>query len=113
MAGEGNVLGQLLMVSAPRVVPAGEHEQDVVGTPWDCRAPRPLGDLPGQARYLLDRHGELALRLLDPASGRLLTVVADAASLRLGVGDPPNYLWFEPLLTAGNGNISLRFSTQA
>ena len=113
MAGEGDLPGQLLMVSAPRVVPAGGHEQDVAGTPWDCRAPRPLGDLPGRARYLLDQQGELALRLLDLASGRLLALVADAASLRLGVGDPPNYLWLEPQLPAANGKISLRFSTQA
>ena len=113
MAGEGDVLGQLLMVSAPRVIPAGGHEQEVAGTLWDYRAPRPLAGLPGRARYRLGQHGELALRLLDPASGRLLALVADAASLRLGIADPPACLWLEPVLTAAGGNISLRFSAQA
>ncbi len=114
IAGEGEVPGQLLQVSAARVVPAGEHAQDVAGTPWDCRSARPLADLPGQARYLLDKGNGVdpALRLLDPASGRLLEFTSDGASLRLGTGDPPAYLWLEPIVAAAGGSVTLRFGAQ-
>lgn len=114
MAGEGDVLGQQLEVGATRVVPAGEHERGVAGTPWDCRSPRPLAELPGQARYLLDKHGNgaAALRLLDPATGRVLELATDAASLRLGCGDPPVFLWLEPIMAAAGGQLVLRFTAQ-
>lgn len=115
LTGEGNVLGQLLAIRAARVVPAGEHEQDVAGTRWDCRLPRTVRELPGQARYLLDKGSttEAALRLLDPASGRLLELATDAAVLRLGAGDPTSGLCLEPLMAAVGGSITLRFSAQA
>lgn len=115
MAGEGNVLGQLLSIRAARVAPAGEHEQGVAGTRWDCRLPRAVRELPGQARYLLDNgnNAEAALRLLDPASGRLLELATDAAILRLVAGEPPSCLLLEPLLAATGGSITLRFSAQA
>ncbi|WP_139232689.1 hypothetical protein [Duganella sp. CF458] len=114
MAGEGDVFGQLLTVGAARIVPAGEHEQDVAGTRWDFLAPRPLAELPGQGRYLQgkDQRAGLSLQLLDPASGRLLAVATDAASLRLGLGDPATGLCCEPVLAAAGGSISLRFSAQ-
>ena len=101
MAGEGDVLGQQLEVG-------------VAGTPWDCRSPRPLAELPGQARYLLDKHGNgaAALRLLDPATGRVLELATDAASLRLGCGDPPVFLWLEPIMAAAGGQLVLRFTAQ-
>lgn len=113
LAGEGGLHGQLLTVDALRVVPAGEHAQAVAGTPWDCSSARPLADLPGQARYLLEHRAKAALRLFDPAGGRLLELATDAASLRLGKGDPPAYLWLEPVMAAAEGNLSLRFGSQS
>ena len=110
MAGEGEVGGQLLTVRAERVVPAGAHEQAVAGTAWDCRLARPLAELPGQARYLLEpaRGENAALRLLDLDSGRLLEVITDASGIRLGAGAPPAQLWLEPLMAAAGGHIMLR-----
>jgi len=115
MGGEGDVGRQLLMVRAARVVPAGGPEQDVKGTPWDCRLPRPVSDLPGQARYLLDpgRGENAALHLLDPDSGRLLEIIADAASVRLGASDPPTQFWLEPLMAASEGKMMLRCGAAA
>ncbi|MGW8393063.1 hypothetical protein [Pseudoduganella sp. HUAS MS19] len=115
LAGAGEAPGQLLMAGAGRVVPAGEHERDVAGTPWDFRAARPALALPGSARYVLDKgqSGAPALRLFDPASGRMLELATDGSSLRLGPGDPPGYLWFEPILPAAGGDISLRFRAPA
>jgi len=110
LAGAGDVLGQLLTVRAARAVPAGEHERELAGSPWDCRSARPLADLPGPVRYLLA--AQTALSLLDPGSGRLLEVDTDASSLRLGVGDPPTRLWLEPLLAAAGGYIKLRFGAR-
>jgi galactose mutarotase-like enzyme len=113
LADEGGLHDQLLTVDALRVVPAGEHEQAVAGTPWDCSSARPLADLPGQARYLLEHRAKAALRLFDPAGGRLLELATDAASLRLGKGDPRTYLWLEPVMAAAEGNLSLRFGSQS
>jgi len=115
MAGEGEVGGQLLTVRAERVVPAGAHEQAVAGTPWDCRLTRPVADLPGQARYLLDpAPGEnVALHLLDQDSGRLLEITTDAGGVRLGAGAPPTQLWLEPLMAAAGGKIMLRCGVAA
>jgi len=112
LAGEGDVLGHLLTVRAARVVPDGEHEQPLRGTAWDCRLPRPVGELPGQARYLLEGVDGV-LRLLDPASGRQMELDTDAASLRLGTGDPPAQLWLEPLMAARGGSIRLQFGAAA
>lgn len=115
MAGEGDALRQLLMVRSARVAPAGTHEQDVKGTPWDCRLLRPVSDLPGQARYLLDpnRGENAALHLLDPDSGRLLEMSTDAASVRLGASEPPGQLWLEPLMAAADGQLMLRCGAAA
>ena len=115
MAGEGDIQRQLLTVNAARVVPAGRHEQDCAGTLWDFHLARALSELPGQARYLFDKRtsADPALRLLDPASGRLLEVVTDAESLRLGIGDPSTWLWLEPVMAASGGKLSLRFGSQS
>ena len=107
VAGEGSVLGQLLAVGASRAVPSGAHELAVAGTPWDCHTPRLVGDLPGQARYLLDADGGPALRLIDPDSGRQLVLGTDAPSLRLGAADPPRHLWLEPVMAAAGGYLRL------
>ncbi|WP_161630573.1 hypothetical protein [Pseudoduganella violaceinigra] len=113
LAGEGDVLAQLLTVRAARVVPTGAHEQEVAGTPWDCRLARPVGELPGQARYLLEPGAGIVLRLMDLASGRLLNMSTDAASLRLGAGEPPSHLWLEPCMAAAGGTLRLQFGTGA
>jgi galactose mutarotase-like enzyme len=115
LAGEGKVGGQLLTVRAERVIPAGAHEQEVAGTAWDCRSAQPVGVLPGQARYLLDpgRGENAALRLLDPGNGRLLEIITDASSVRLGAGEPATQLWLEPLMAASNGLIMLRCGVAA
>jgi hypothetical protein len=67
-------------------------------------------ELPGQARYLLDpgRGENAALRLLDPDSGRLLEIISDAASIRVGPRDPPAQIWLEPLMSAAEGHLLLR-----
>lgn len=110
MAGDGDAGRQLLTVDAAHVAPAGAHEQDVAGSPWDCRSPRPVAELPGQARYLLDpgRGENAALRLLDPDSGRLLEIVSNADSIRLGLGEQANYCWLEPMMAAAGGNLRFR-----
>lgn len=110
MAGEGDAGRQLLMVRAGRAAPAGAHGQDVADTPWDFRSARPVEELPGQARYLLDpdRGENAALRLLDPDSGRLLEIVTNANAVRMGAGDPSTYFWLEPLMAAGDGCLMLR-----
>lgn len=115
MAGEGEAANQLLTVGAGRVVPAGAHEQDVAGTPWDCRLARPVGQLPGQARYLLDpeRGENAALRLLDTASGRQLEIFTDASSIRLGASDSQEQIWIEPLMMAADGYLMLRCGVAA
>ncbi len=110
MAGDGDAGRQLLTVRAARVVPAGAHEQEVAGSPWDCRAARLVSELPGHARYLLDpdRGENAALRLLAPDCGRLLDIMTDAGSVRLGLCDPPTRLWLEPLMAAAAGRLLLR-----
>ena len=115
IAGDGDVRGQLVTIAAPRVAPFDEHERNVAGSAWDYLAPRPLVELPGPARYLLEqsRGSEPALRLLDPVSGRMLEATSDGAGLRLGVADPPSYLWLELLMAAAGGKLSLRFTAPA
>jgi len=112
VTGEGDAGKQFMMVRAARVVPAAAHEQDVAGTAWDCRSARPVAELPGQARYLLDpdRGENAALHLLDPDGGRLLEMFTDAGGIRLGAGDPPTYFWLEPLMAAGDGQLMFRCS---
>jgi len=115
MAGEGDVRGQLLTIAAPRVAPIGEHERNVAGSAWDCQAPRPLAGLPGPARYLLQqgKGSEPALRLLDPASGRMLEATSDGPGLRLGVAGPPSCLWLELLMAAAGGKLGLRLAARS
>ena len=110
---EGGVLHHLLSVQAARCVPAGAAEQAVEGSAWDCRRVRPVAELPGPARYLLDAGAAVPLCLADPASGRQLELLTNADSVRLGCcGDPPG-LMLEPLAPAANGLVVWRFSTQA
>jgi len=94
MAGWGSVEGQLLTLNADQVtptdrfqIPTGEFAA-VAGTPFDFRAPKPIGrDLRSSDPQMLIGHGydhnfvlrksrpgalELAARMTDPASGRTL-----------------------------------------
>jgi galactose mutarotase-like enzyme len=116
MAGEGAVPGQLLTLHAARVAPVGGREQEVAGTAWDCRSARPVGELPGPARYLLQAGpggaAETALQLLDPGSGRRLQLATDAASLRLSAQEPL-HVWLEPVMAAAGGTLRLHLSAQA
>lgn len=117
--------GHLLVLPASRVLPAGAHEQAAHGTPWDCRTPRPAGDLPGPARYLFDdadRQGAATvLRLADPASGRQLELAGPVASLRVACAAPPagvapgatGHLLLEVLLAAPSGSLAFRFGVRA
>lgn len=109
VAGEGDVAEHLLTVRATRVIPAGAHEQDAAGTPWDCRAPRLVGELPGQARYFLQPGVGAALRLFDPVTARQMEVVTDAGSLRLRPCGESRSLWLETVIAGANGNLSVSF----
>lgn len=106
------VPGHLLAVQAGRVAPAGAHEQEVAGTAWDFRQPRPVGELAGAARYLAAPDGALALRLQDPGGGRLLVLEGTLASLRLACGAVAGALQIEPVLAAPAGWIAFRCSAQ-
>lgn len=115
----------LLMLPASRVVPAGAHEQAVDGTRWDCRTPRPVGEVPAPARYLfdgVDQPGAASvLRLADPDSGRLLELAGAVASIRVARAEPgadaggvaPGHLLLEALLAAPSGSLAFRFGVQA
>lgn len=104
--------GQLLTVPAARVVPAGAHEQDVAGTPWDFLRPRPAAELSGQARYLPPVDVSPALRLFDPVDGRQLELLGDWTSLRLGRAEAQGGLQLEPVLAAPGGRMAFRCSAQ-
>ncbi|WP_374582892.1 hypothetical protein [Pseudoduganella sp.] len=104
--------GQLMALRAGRVVPAGAHEQDVAGGPWDFDRPRLAAELTGPARYLPGGGGGLALRLLDPAGGRQLELEGGLASLRIACGEPAGTLRLEPVLAAPGGRIAFRCSAQ-
>lgn len=101
--------GHLLMVQAERVVPLGAHEQPVQGTPWDCRSARPLGDLEGPARYMIQGQG-VVLRLIEPVCGRQFELTGDLASLRVGVRETPGYLPLELAMAAPGGHLVFHFS---
>lgn len=108
LAGEGDVSGHQISVRANRCVPAGGAEVTVAGTPWECRAGRLVGDLPGPVRYLLDFAGSATLH--DPASGRTLEIIAADASLRVAGCEPPHCVLLEPLLPPGASRVLYRFS---
>ncbi len=90
LAGTGDILGHELTLFADAFTPVNEaliptgQLRPVAGTPFDFRAPRPIGqridEADEQLRYgggydhnfVLSHPGGLAARLRDPASGRVL-----------------------------------------
>jgi len=110
LAGEGSdtINDEVLQINASKfsvvdsgLIPTGEM-RDVAGTPFDFRMPKVIGrDVdaddeqikmgPGyDHNWVLDREGEgmeLAARLLDPKSGRLLEVITDQPCLQFYGGN--------------------------
>jgi aldose 1-epimerase len=99
--GSGSVEGHLLQVSAgrytpvgPDLIPTGELE-DVIGTPFDLREPRPIGDRLREGHpqlrrgrgydhnLVLDLRGAPAAVLEEPSSGRRLEVHTDRPGLQV------------------------------
>ncbi len=111
-AGAGSVLGHVARISAESftpvdatLIPTGEL-RSVAGTPFDFRAPTPLGQrIDGDDAQLRHGHGydhnlvlepageegglRFAARLDEPASGRTLEILTDQPGLQLYTG---NYL---------------------
>lgn len=103
---------QLLALQAGRVVPAGMHEQEVAGSAWDWRQPRPAAEWSGAARYLPAADGVLALCLQATPCGRTLALEGELASLRVAGGAQPGSLQLEPVLAAPGGRMLFRCSAQ-
>ncbi len=97
----GDVLGHELRVAAGQHVPLGADllpsggPRPVAGTPYDFRAPRPIGAGNAVARdgrgyddvWALDGTGlRVAASLTDPASGRRLELTTDQAGLCVYAG---------------------------
>lgn len=104
----GDVLGHVLKIAASAYTPVNAaliprgHHAPVTGTPFDFRAPRPLGEclnapdkqlrLTGgyDHNYVLDTGGgvfALAARVHEPVSGRVLEVLTTEPGLQLYSGN--------------------------
>ncbi|HJU42443.1 MAG TPA: aldose epimerase family protein, partial [Vicinamibacterales bacterium] len=104
----GDILGHELMIDADRftpvdatLIPTGDYA-DVENTPFDFRKPTPIGaritaDHPQLAHgrgydhnYVLNRKGDglqLAARVVEPASGRVLEVATTEPGMQLYTGN--------------------------
>jgi aldose 1-epimerase len=106
--GSGDVLGHELMLNASRFTPVGRDHvptgelRPVTGTPFDFTSPTPIGArIDGgdeQLRiaggydhnFVLDRRGdglELAARLYEPASGRVVEIHTTEPGIQLYAGN--------------------------
>ena len=97
LSGSGNILGEQMMIASDRItpvdknlIPTGQY-MPVAGTPFDFHTPTPIGQRIGvrdgaagqqlgygggyDHNYVLNGGGlHLAAKVIDPASGRVLTV---------------------------------------
>jgi aldose 1-epimerase len=111
-AGNGDILGQLLMINADRytvvndeLIPTGEL-RDVTGTPFDFRRAKPIGrDMAGvdggyDHNFVLNGSGNMmkAVILQDTVSGRWMEVYTDQPGVQFYGG---NFL--DGSLTGKNG----------
>jgi aldose 1-epimerase len=104
-AGNGDVLSQIVMIDAQKYtvvdstfIPTGEL-RDVKGTPYDFTKPQMIGsrikELPGipvgyDNNYVLNNGGNepaLAVRVSDPASGRVMEVYTDQPGVQFYTGN--------------------------
>ena len=101
LAGSGDVLGHILQVEADEYVPLDDTliptgaMAPVEGTPFDFRAPAPLGSRIGDGRFdhtfVVRRSGPglaPAARVLEPGSGRTLAVATTEPGIHLYTGRP-------------------------
>ncbi|OGQ95838.1 MAG: hypothetical protein A2284_12625, partial [Deltaproteobacteria bacterium RIFOXYA12_FULL_61_11] len=108
LAGRGDILGHELLLAAERFVPVDANLiptgdlTPVAGTPFDFRAPHPIGQRLGEAHEQLLRAGGydhtfvldhpagsmgLAARVLEPESGRVLEVRTSEPGLQCYSGN--------------------------
>lgn len=108
-AGNGDILKEVMMINGDRIlpvdntlIPTGKLEP-VKGTPYDFSTPKPIGrDMPPFVLekneggydhcYVINRKGdglELAAKVVDPASGRVMEVATTQPAVQFYVG---NYL---------------------